>query len=85
MPSHNTFSIICNQTKGSEMQCMSLIFSSYILSLDGFHDIEFALPSAGFREYIDTFDGYSFKYSQNRIQVNLRRWRRHILQGPVCS
>ena len=52
-----------------EMQCMSLIFSSYIFSLDGFHDIEFALPSAGFREYIDTFDGYSFKYSQNWIQV----------------
>ncbi|XWS42307.1 hypothetical protein CRYUN_Cryun16bG0003300 [Craigia yunnanensis] len=48
---------------------MALILSSYIFSEVGLHDIAFAQPSVGFREYIDTFDGYSFKYPQNWIQV----------------
>ncbi|KAK9292859.1 hypothetical protein L1049_020840 [Liquidambar formosana] len=48
---------------------MALIFSSYIFSQVGFHNIAFAQPSVGFREYIDSFDGYSFKYPQNWIQV----------------
>ncbi|GAV64323.1 PsbP domain-containing protein [Cephalotus follicularis] len=48
---------------------MTLIFSSYIFSQVGLHDIAFALPSGGLREYIDTFDGYSFNYPQNWIQV----------------
>lgn len=48
---------------------MALIFSSYIFSQVGFHDIAFAQPLVAFREHIDTFDGYSFKYPQNWIQV----------------
>ncbi|KAL6324217.1 hypothetical protein AAG906_006489 [Vitis piasezkii] len=48
---------------------MALIFSSYIFSRVGLHDVALAQPSVGFREYIDTFDGYSFKYPQNWIQV----------------
>ncbi|KAL7205433.1 hypothetical protein ACSBR2_018389 [Camellia fascicularis] len=48
---------------------MALIFSSYILSRVDLHDIAFAQQSVVFREYIDTFDGYSFKYPQNWIQV----------------
>ncbi|XVF41744.1 hypothetical protein PTKIN_Ptkin01aG0304700 [Pterospermum kingtungense] len=48
---------------------MALIMSSYIFSEFGLHDVAFAQPSIGFREYIDTFDGYSFKYPQNWIQV----------------
>ncbi|XWS64435.1 hypothetical protein CRYUN_Cryun05aG0003600 [Craigia yunnanensis] len=48
---------------------MALILSSYIFSEVGLHDIAFAQPSVGLREYIDTFDGYSFKYPQNWIQV----------------
>ncbi|XP_052193422.1 psbP domain-containing protein 1, chloroplastic isoform X2 [Diospyros lotus] len=43
--------------------------SSYMLSRIDMHNIAFAQQSAGFREYIDTFDGYSFKYPQNWIQV----------------
>ncbi|XP_010549352.1 PREDICTED: psbP domain-containing protein 1, chloroplastic isoform X1 [Tarenaya hassleriana] len=45
------------------------------LLLSGFIFTEFNLPNAFaqtssvFREYIDTFDGYSFKYPQNWIQV----------------
>lgn len=49
---------------------MALIFSSYIFSETNFHDgLALAQSSVGFREYIDTFDGYSFKYPQNWIQV----------------
>ncbi|MBA0816866.1 hypothetical protein Gohar_001483 [Gossypium harknessii] len=49
---------------------MALILSTYIFSEVGLHDnIAFAEPSVGFREYIDTFDGYSLKYPQNWIQV----------------
>lgn len=48
---------------------MALILSSCIFSEVGLHDFAFAQPSVGLREYIDTFDGYSFKYPQNWIQV----------------
>ncbi|EEF49989.1 psbP domain-containing protein 1, chloroplastic [Ricinus communis] len=48
---------------------MALIFSSCILSEVGFHSSALAQSSVGFREYIDTFDGYSFKYPKNWIQV----------------
>ncbi|XP_011087507.1 psbP domain-containing protein 1, chloroplastic [Sesamum indicum] len=47
---------------------MALILSGFIFSQDGLHNIAVA-QSIGFREYIDTFDGYSFKYPQNWIQV----------------
>lgn len=48
---------------------MALILSSYIFSEFGFRNTALAQQSVGFREYIDTFDGYSFKYPQNWIQV----------------
>ncbi|KAJ8752364.1 hypothetical protein K2173_004000 [Erythroxylum novogranatense] len=48
---------------------MALILSSYVFSEVEFNSIAFAEPSVGFREYIDTFDGYSFKYPKNWIQV----------------
>ncbi|XP_030529619.1 psbP domain-containing protein 1, chloroplastic isoform X3 [Rhodamnia argentea] len=48
---------------------MALILSSCILSRVGWGDIAFAQQSVGFREYIDTFDGYSFNYPQNWVQV----------------
>lgn len=48
---------------------MALILSSTCIFTEvGLHDAAFAQPSV-FREYIDTFDGYSFKYPQNWIQV----------------
>ncbi|XP_061371919.1 psbP domain-containing protein 1, chloroplastic isoform X1 [Gastrolobium bilobum] len=47
-------------------KAMSLILSSYILSEVG---LALALQSPVFREYVDTFDGYSFKYPGNWIQV----------------
>ncbi|KAH0732043.1 hypothetical protein KY289_003231 [Solanum tuberosum] len=49
-------------------KAMALIFSSFVLS-------NYELPKAAyaqaveFREYIDTFDGYSFMYPRNWIQV----------------
>ncbi|KAL9392969.1 hypothetical protein Peur_012254 [Populus x canadensis] len=48
---------------------MALILSSYMFSEFGFDNLAFAQQSVGFREYIDQFDGYSFKYPQNWIQV----------------
>ncbi|XP_024019096.1 psbP domain-containing protein 1, chloroplastic isoform X2 [Morus notabilis] len=48
---------------------LALILSGYFFSEVGFHNIAFAEQSIGLREYIDTFDGYSFKYPQNWIQV----------------
>lgn len=45
---------------------MSLILSSYILSEVG---LALAQKSPVFREYIDAFDGYSFTYPSNWIQV----------------
>ncbi|KAL5850910.1 hypothetical protein ACOSQ3_008969 [Xanthoceras sorbifolium] len=44
---------------------MAMILSSYIFS----NATAFAQPSVGFREYIDSFDGYTLKYPQNWIQV----------------
>uniref|UniRef100_A0A7N0T589 PsbP C-terminal domain-containing protein n=1 Tax=Kalanchoe fedtschenkoi TaxID=63787 RepID=A0A7N0T589_KALFE len=48
---------------------LALILSSYICSQDCFRDAAFAQPTVGLREYIDSFDGYSFKYPRNWIQV----------------
>ncbi|KAK9136634.1 hypothetical protein Sjap_007228 [Stephania japonica] len=48
---------------------MAVMLSSFIFSQVGSHDIVLAQPSVLFREYLDTFDGYSFKYPQNWIQV----------------
>ncbi|CAA0834645.1 PsbP domain-containing protein 1- chloroplastic [Striga hermonthica] len=46
----------------------ALILSGLVFSQADLRDIAFA-QSVGFREYIDSFDGYSLKYPQNWIQV----------------
>lgn len=48
---------------------MALILSGCFFSGVSLRDTAFAQPSVGLREYIDTFDGYSFRYPQNWIQV----------------
>lgn len=48
---------------------MALILSGYIFSEVNLHHTALAQQSVGFREYIDVFDGYQFKYPQNWIQV----------------
>lgn len=48
---------------------MALILSGYVFSEVSLPNMAFAQQSVGLREYIDTFDGYSFKYPQNWIQV----------------
>uniref|UniRef100_A0A0F7GYX5 PsbP-domain protein 1 n=1 Tax=Melianthus villosus TaxID=377280 RepID=A0A0F7GYX5_9ROSI len=50
-------------------KAVTLLLSSYIFSEVGLPDIAFAQQSVGLREYISSFDGYSFKYPQNWIQV----------------
>ncbi|XP_038978427.1 psbP domain-containing protein 1, chloroplastic-like [Phoenix dactylifera] len=45
------------------------MLSSLIFSKLGSPDVTLAEPSVRFREYIDTFDGYTFLYPQNWIQV----------------
>ncbi|VVB01043.1 unnamed protein product [Arabis nemorensis] len=47
---------------------MGLFMSGLMVSESNFQTA-FALTPSVFREYIDTFDGYSFKYPQNWIQV----------------
>ncbi|KAL8239624.1 hypothetical protein R6Q59_016191 [Mikania micrantha] len=67
------FSIFCNlhSTKAFAVPrrgVMALIFSSCIFSkFEG--NIAFAQQAVDFREFIDTFDGYSFNYPKNWIQV----------------
>ncbi|PON69628.1 PsbP family [Parasponia andersonii] len=48
---------------------LALILSGCLFSEGVSGDTAFAQQSGGFREYIDTFDGYSLKYPQNWIQV----------------
>ncbi|KAG6483002.1 hypothetical protein ZIOFF_059642 [Zingiber officinale] len=48
---------------------MSAMLSSFIFSQLGSRDDAFAQPSVAFREYIDTFDGYTFLYPKSWIQV----------------
>ncbi|GAA0138229.1 hypothetical protein LIER_00012 [Lithospermum erythrorhizon] len=64
--------ISCNlqKSKGfavSRRSLMGLMFSSYILSHTDFKDA--SLAQSVYREHIDTFDGYSFNYPKNWIQV----------------
>ncbi|KAH0902766.1 hypothetical protein HID58_042269 [Brassica napus] len=58
------------QTVGRRRSMMmgGLLMSGLMLSEANLPTSAFALTSV-FREYIDTFDGYSFKYPQNWIQV----------------
>ncbi|GMG99793.1 hypothetical protein Nepgr_001633 [Nepenthes gracilis] len=53
----------------SKRHAMASIISVSIASQIGMQKAAFAEPSVSFREYIDTFDGYSFKYPPNWIQV----------------
>ncbi|KAJ4850636.1 PsbP domain-containing protein 1, chloroplastic [Turnera subulata] len=60
------------ETKGFAVprrSAMALILSSCVFSQVGLDNPAFAEPSVEFREYIDSFDGYSFKYPRNWIQV----------------
>ncbi|KAK9073897.1 hypothetical protein SSX86_006491 [Deinandra increscens subsp. villosa] len=72
-PSVRRFSISCNlqSTKAFAVPRRSVI--AVILSSCIFSKFEgnnaFALQSVEFRELIDTFDGYSFNYPRNWIQV----------------
>uniref|UniRef100_A0A0F7GXM5 PsbP-domain protein 1 n=1 Tax=Geranium maderense TaxID=28964 RepID=A0A0F7GXM5_9ROSI len=50
-------------------EAISLILSTSIFSGIGIHNAALAQPTVGLREYIDSFDGYSFQYPQNWIQV----------------
>ncbi|KAJ4962955.1 hypothetical protein NE237_022894 [Protea cynaroides] len=50
-------------------KAVALMFSSVMLLQLGSQNITLAQPSLVFREYVDTFDGYTFKYPQNWIQV----------------
>lgn len=61
-----------NQTKAFAVprrKAMALLLSGYVLSRPDFPNTSYALQFVGLREYIDSFDGYSFKYPQNWIQV----------------
>ncbi|KAK3021022.1 hypothetical protein RJ639_045153 [Escallonia herrerae] len=60
------------ETKGFAVprrSVIALIFSGAFISRVDSYDAAYAQQSVGLREYIDTFDGYSFKYPQNWIQV----------------
>lgn len=49
---------------------MTLLASTFIFPQVGLHDpAALALSSPVFREFLDNFDGYTFKYPQNWIQV----------------
>lgn len=63
-------SVSCNSRANKDFavgrrDAINLLFSTYFVSSS---DTAFA-QSVGFKEYIDTFDGYSFKYPLNWIQV----------------
>eukprot|EP00268_Persea_americana_P010895 TRINITY_DN14472_c0_g2_i1.p1 TRINITY_DN14472_c0_g2~~TRINITY_DN14472_c0_g2_i1.p1 ORF type:complete len:248 (+),score=23.34 TRINITY_DN14472_c0_g2_i1:179-922(+) len=69
--SHKTF-FYHNQTKVFAVPRRSIVafmFSSCIFLQVGLNGIASAELSVVFREHIDTFDGYTFKYPKNWIQV----------------
>ena len=64
--------IYCNHAKAFAVPRRNIVaslLSSLILSKLGSPEVTLAEPSVRFREYIDTFDGYTFLYPQNWIQV----------------
>lgn len=66
---YSWYILIYNQKKDfavGRRDAINLIFSTYLVSNS---DSAFAAQSVGFKEYIDTFDGYSFNYPLNWIQV----------------
>uniref|UniRef100_A0A0F7CYP7 PsbP-domain protein 1 n=1 Tax=Geranium phaeum TaxID=379952 RepID=A0A0F7CYP7_9ROSI len=50
-------------------EAISLILSTSIFSGIALPNAALAQPTVGLREYIDSFDGYSFQYPKNWIQV----------------
>lgn len=48
---------------------LALMLSGFIFVQDDSYSNALPQPSVGLREYIDSFDGYSFKYPKNWIQV----------------
>lgn len=70
--SHKTFFFYHNQTKVFAVprrNIVAFMFSSCIFLQVGLNGIASAELSLVFREHIDTFDGYTFKYPKNWIQV----------------
>ncbi|KAL3620680.1 PsbP domain-containing protein 1, chloroplastic [Castilleja foliolosa] len=62
-------SISCKLSEFTRRKATALFLSGFVFSqANNMHDIAFA-QTVGFKEYIDTFDGYSFKYPQNWIPV----------------
>ncbi|XP_050384418.1 psbP domain-containing protein 1, chloroplastic isoform X2 [Argentina anserina] len=57
------------QRRVLQRNAMALILSGCIFSQVSLQSPAFAAPSVTLREYIDSFDGYSFKYPKNWIQV----------------
>eukprot|EP00262_Sarcandra_glabra_P004906 TRINITY_DN16145_c0_g1_i1.p1 TRINITY_DN16145_c0_g1~~TRINITY_DN16145_c0_g1_i1.p1 ORF type:complete len:274 (-),score=31.92 TRINITY_DN16145_c0_g1_i1:228-1049(-) len=71
--SKNRLGIVCEahetDSKVPRRNVVGYMLSSFYFSQVGLHDIALAEPSIGLREHIDTFDGYTFKYPKNWIQV----------------
>uniref|UniRef100_A0A1D1ZD09 PsbP domain-containing protein 1, chloroplastic n=1 Tax=Anthurium amnicola TaxID=1678845 RepID=A0A1D1ZD09_9ARAE len=60
----------CDRRKVPRRNILAFMVSSLIFPQVGLNDgVALALPSTVFREYLDVFDGYTFKYPQNWIQV----------------
>lgn len=72
LDSHKTSFFYHNQTKVFAVprrDVVAFMFSSCVFLQVGLPGIALAEQSVGLREHIDTFDGYTFKYPQNWIQV----------------
>ncbi|KAI3916340.1 hypothetical protein MKW98_004781 [Papaver atlanticum] len=56
-------------SKVPRRNAISLMLSSFLISQTGLGGIALSQPLIEFREYLDTFDGYTFNYPKNWIQV----------------
>ncbi|KAF5194264.1 Psbp-domain protein [Thalictrum thalictroides] len=61
--------ISCEAAKVPRRNALALMLSSVIIMQDDSYAIALTPQSVVLREYIDSFDGYSFKYPKNWIQV----------------
>ncbi|XP_068663608.1 psbP domain-containing protein 1, chloroplastic [Aristolochia californica] len=68
-PTHGRRSESVTTAKFSRRNTMTFVFSSFIFSQGNLHGTTLAQPPVVFREYVDTFDGYTFNYPKNWIQV----------------
>ncbi|KAG9457743.1 hypothetical protein H6P81_002251 [Aristolochia fimbriata] len=62
-------SVLVTSTRLPRRNAMTFIFSSLIFSEVNLRGITLAQPPVVFREYVDTFDGYTLNYPKNWIQV----------------